>query len=319
MNIRFLEVQLHATFSEWRTIVALGDFASLCLARRSPAITGLLLEALYHTHLARSYDAHDVARTRAQYESQVRSFALPMMMAPATPSSFAWRIYGLEALHSPDRSDIRDLLVHRDKEIGWIYDLMQMSGNRGEIVATVETPLDAARGALIHVNEIESNNLLAEARAALSRLTPEERDLLRAADPFREPAQAAAEVESPPPTSWVEWLDRAPDPRFVGALDIARQGMDEWPIDENTSDPIAVQAIVAALNRAQESDVATERSRAGVALSRGVAPARSGFSAIGNGSCMRKPFDAVCSRQRPWHENLRLQSGAGPGAPRQRP
>ena len=45
LNLKFLEVQLLAAFGDWTAIVDLPGFANLCLARRTPAITALLLEA----------------------------------------------------------------------------------------------------------------------------------------------------------------------------------------------------------------------------------------------------------------------------------
>lgn len=263
LNIKFLEVQLHATFAEWQAIVELGGFSSLCRARRTPAITALLLEALYQTHLSEPFDALDVAETRRRYESLVRPLAQPMLKAPAPTALNArgWRIYGLEALQAPDRTDIADLLVQRSGDLGWIGGLLPVSSAHAESAIPAEAPLDIAREALMRVDAIDSNDLLAEARAALTRLTPEARALLREADPFRPPMQIAEDFGAvAPPTSWVDWLDRAADATFVGALDMARQANNEWPIDATAGDPIAVQALAAALDRAQVSDVAAERT-----------------------------------------------------------
>ncbi|RWO26392.1 MAG: hypothetical protein EOS10_28545 [Mesorhizobium sp.] len=263
LNIKFLEVQLHATFAEWQAIVELGGFSSLCVARRTPAITGLLLEALYHTHLAQPFDAQDVAETRRRYENLVRPLAQPMLTAPAPAALTAhgWRIYGLEALQAPDRTDIAHLLVQRSDDLGWIGGLLPVSSAHLESAIAAEAPLDIAREALMRVDAVDSNDLLADARAALARLAPEERALLREADPFRPPMQIAELLEATvPPTSWVDWLDRAADVSFVSALDVARQANNEWPINATAGDPVAVQALAAALDRAQVSDVAAERT-----------------------------------------------------------
>lgn len=262
LNIKFLEVQLHATFAEWQAIVELAGFSSLCLARRTPSITGLLLEALYHTHLAQPFDAQDVAETRRRYENLVRPLAQPMLTAPA-PAALTvpgWRIYGLEVLQAPDRTDLGGLLAQRSDDLGWIGALLPVSSAQLDEIPT-EAPIDIAREALMRVDAIDSNDLLTEARAALARLTPAERALLREADPFRPPMQIAEDlVAIAQPTSWVDWLDRAADARFVGALDVARQANNEWPIDATAGDPVAVQALAAALDRAQLSDVAAERT-----------------------------------------------------------
>jgi hypothetical protein len=73
--------------------------------------------------------------------------------------------------------------------------------------------------------------------------------------------QATDEQASiPPPTSWIAWLNRAGDPAFTNALDIARRGKDEWDIGASTGDPVAVRALVAALEKAQGDELAADRT-----------------------------------------------------------
>lgn len=263
LNIKFLEVQLHATFAEWTAIVGLNGFANLCLTRRTSAITSFLLEALYQTYLARPFDAQNVVDTRRVYEELVRPLAQPMLIAPAplTMTAHGWRIYGLEAVLAPDRTDIADLLIPRSAELGWIGDLLPIPRAYAEDVILSDAPIDRAREALIRVDAVDSNDLLEDARAAVARLTPEERALLRETYPFRPSMQVAESVEgAPTPISWVDWLDRAADPTFVDALEIARQASNEWAMDSTAGDPVAVQSLAAALERAQLSDLAAERT-----------------------------------------------------------
>ncbi len=44
LNVKFLEVQLLAAFDDWAAIVDLPEFPNLCVARKAPAITAILLE-----------------------------------------------------------------------------------------------------------------------------------------------------------------------------------------------------------------------------------------------------------------------------------
>ena len=60
--------------------------------------------------------------------------------------------------------------------------------------------------------------------------------------------------------SWIKWFERAVDPSFTTALDIARHGKDEWPIEFGAGDPAAVQAFVSALEKAQSDNLACERT-----------------------------------------------------------
>jgi len=97
--------------------------------------------------------------------------------------------------------------------------------------------------------------------AALARLAPAELALLRDAEPFSA-AFRLIEVNAPSgvPLSWIDWLKKSGDPSFTNALEIVRHGKDEWPVQPSTSDPSQVAAFVAALNRAQDNPLASERT-----------------------------------------------------------
>ena len=65
LNVKFLEVQLLAAFEEWTGIVALPEFPSLCVARRTPAITVIFSKhCIIHTSPDRS--TPEVWQTRAR-------------------------------------------------------------------------------------------------------------------------------------------------------------------------------------------------------------------------------------------------------------
>ncbi|KPF54096.1 hypothetical protein IP65_09870 [Novosphingobium sp. AAP1] len=263
LNVKFLEVQLLAVFEDWATIVDLPQFPSLCAARRTPAISAILLEALYQTHIAGPFDAGNVAETRAAFESSVQSFVQSMSLAAATVGLRVggWRLLGLQTLSDPDRIDLLAILADRVRDLGWIADLLPaqppLAPQGGEVV----TPIDAAREALVQADAVDSIDLLADAMAAMSRLSPEELALLRETMPFRPIVQATDELANiAPPTSWTAWLDRAGDPAFANALDIARRGKDEWEIGASTGDPVAVRALVAALEKVQGDELAASRT-----------------------------------------------------------
>ena len=125
----------------------------------------------------------------------------------------------------------------------------------------IAAPIDAAREALIQADAVDSIDLLADAMAAMARLSPDELALLRETMPFRPIVQATDELANiAPPTSWIAWLDRAADPAFANALDIARRGKDEWEIGASAGDPVAVRALVAALDKVQGDELAADRT-----------------------------------------------------------
>jgi len=263
LNLEFLEVQLLATFGDWASIVDLPNLTSLCRARRTPTVTALLLEALYRVHLGAPFEASDSAEMRRRYEAHVRPLAQPMLAipAPAKLSTQGWRVYGLEAWVAPSRSDIAESIADRRGELGWIADRLNFSAAADRPEPPMAGPIDVARDALVRADATDSNGALTTVMAALARLTPDELAHLREAEPFRSTIQVAEQVaDAMAPTSWAEWLDRTADPDFVAALDVARRGKDEWSIDLGAGDPIAVQSLVAALDRAQNDALASERT-----------------------------------------------------------
>jgi len=264
LNLKFLEVELLATFGDWTGIVALPGFASLCLARRTQATTALLLEALYQIHLATLFDADDASATRERFERDVRPLARPMLIVPAPPTLTAagWRLFGLEVWVDPSRADIAAALVGRQAMIGWIADQLESAPIAAAPDPAVDLgSIDAARVALVQADAVESLDTLAAALAAVARLSPEELARLRAAEPFRTALSVAEEAAGVGlPTSWVEWLAMAADPGFTAALDLASRGKDEWPIGASASDPVAVQALLSGLNQALNNELAAERT-----------------------------------------------------------
>lgn len=261
LNIKFLEVQLLAAFSNWSAIVALPEFPSLCVARRPPAVTAILLEALYQTHLAAPFDATDRTGTRTIFETLVQPFLKAMGLAVAPPglSAGGWRLLSLEALADPGRKDLL-AIIDRSQDLGWIADLLARPPATPDL-PVFAAPIDVAREALIKVDAVESIDLLADAMAAMARLSPDELALLRETMPFRPIVEATEDYSSSaPPTSWIEWLDRASDPAFSSALDIARRGKDEWEIGVSACDPVEVSALIAALDRVQGDNLAEDRT-----------------------------------------------------------
>jgi len=262
LNLKFLEVQLYATFGDWRAILETPEFPSLCQARRTSAITALLLEALYQVHLATAFDAADFDCLRARYSADVRPFAHSMLTVPPPPSLTPGgaRIYALEALNGATGADL-SAVIHADTaKLGWLADHL-VPAPEPESEPSAETSIDIAREKLLEADAADDTDRVSAVLQAMAKLSPEELDHLRGAIPFA-PIVASIEPldENDLPTSWLAWLTRAADPAFVTALDVARRGASEWPIETTSGDPVAVQALVAAIDRAQQSDLAAERT-----------------------------------------------------------
>jgi len=263
LNLKFLDVQFLATFEDWSAILALSDFSSLCRARRTPAITAILLEALYQVHIAPVFEAGNEEAVRGAFRTSVQPSVQSMGITLAPPSlrEGGWRLLGLEALTDPDRNDLLAMLVGQASRLGWIADRLPAPVAVAAQESEAPAPLDTAREALIQADAIDSVDLLAEAMAAMARLTPEELASLREAMPFRPIVQSTDDLaDIPPPTCWVAWLDRVADPKFANALDVARQGKDEWEIGAGTADPMSIGALIAALESVQNDALAAERA-----------------------------------------------------------
>ena len=263
LNVKFLEVQLLAAFDDWAAIVALPEFSSLCVARRTPAITAILLEALYRTHIASPFNAGNVADTRASYAEHVQSFVQSMqIIAPLSVlRTGGWRLLGLEILDSPGRTDLRLAIADRGPDLCWIAGHLPAQTPTATTEVEAATMIDAARDALIQAEAVDSVDLLAGAMAAMARLSPDELALLRETMPFRPIVLATDDLANiAPPTSWVAWLDRADDPTFIDALEVARRGKGEWVIGASAADPVAVNTLIAALEKVQGDPLAAERT-----------------------------------------------------------
>jgi hypothetical protein len=171
------------------------------------------------------------------------------------------RLLGLEILDNPGRADLRLAIADRDPDLGWIAGHLPAQTPTAATEVEAATMIDAARDALIQAEAVDSVDLLAGAMAAMARLSPDELAQLRETMPFRPIVLATDDLANiAPPTSWVAWLDRADDPTFVDALEVARRGKGEWAIGASAADPVAVDALIAALERVQGDTLAAERT-----------------------------------------------------------
>jgi hypothetical protein len=264
LNLRSLEVQLLATFNDWTGIVEIPGFANLTRARRTPATTALLLEALYQAHLATAFEAADQVAVETIYAQQVRALAAPMLKAPL-PTSLrvgGWRLAALELLCSPASEDLRTGAAARSDVLGWLAPRLAAVGSPERSTVPGLDSTDLARDRVIASEARESVDAMSAALAALARLDDTQRAELARAEPFRS-ALRALEQEAggqSVPNSWPMWLARISDPTFTKSLAFARMGADEWPTAGDATDPVQVASLLDALNKAQSDSLAAERT-----------------------------------------------------------
>jgi hypothetical protein len=264
LNLRSLEVELLATFNDWAGIVDLPGFSNLTRARRTPATTALLLEALYQAYLAMPFEAGDQAAVETLYLQQVRDLATPMLKAPLPVSlrTGGWRLAALELLCSPTREDLRTGVVGRSNVLGWLDPRLAAVGSPEQRPVPRLDSTDEARERVIAGETRESVDAMSAALAALARLDDTQRAELARAEPFRSALRALEQEAGSTslPNSWPMWLARISDPTFTNALALARMGAEEWPISGDATDPVGVAKLSDALNKAQNDSLAAERT-----------------------------------------------------------
>lgn len=264
LNLRSLHVQLLATFEDWDKIVDMPGFSNLARARRTPATTALLLEALYQVHLASSFESGDQAAVESRYRQEVRALAAPMLKAPFPASLRAggWRLVALEALTSPGREELGQVVSARCEHLGWLASRLPVVRDSEKSPSLHLEAVDDARDRLIAGEAMESIDAMSAVLAALARLNDTQRAELARAEPFRSALRALEEEAGSTniPTSWPMWLTWIADPGSTNALALARLGVEEWPIAGEAADPASVALLLGALNRAQNDALAAERT-----------------------------------------------------------
>jgi hypothetical protein len=260
LNLKWLQVQLHATFDDWVGVTGISGFSNLVVARKPPAVTAILLEALYKVHLAPHFE-RDHLTVQELYVQKVRPLALPMLTLPY-PSSLTeggWRLFGLEAITSPGQKELELGLTARTAALGWLAERIVLKEQSSS--PTIEGSGPAPRFATKD-EYFESLDSVAAAGVALARLSEKQRLELAKTEIFTSTLQAlrSEELETSAVTSWVEWFSRVGDPNFTRALEVARIGAEQWSITDQIGDPTDVQILVDAMGAAQANDLAAQRT-----------------------------------------------------------
>lgn len=260
LNLQFLRVQLCAAFGEWREIVEAPSFSHLCHVRRTPAVTAILLEALYHTHVEEGFERGNSAETLDAYCGEVRSLARPLLATSAvsTLRAGALRLYGLEALLGALDGSTVAALLERKQELGWIARDPSWPTPESAAPAPIDD-LDAVRAAIIKAGDEDSLASWVQGNASLSQLGAAQQAQVRAAEPFKSLLDGVAQSLPDAPLSWGRWFERIVDPNFTAAFEVARRGKDEWSIGDHECDPEAARALEAGLHKALNNPLAADR------------------------------------------------------------
>lgn len=265
LNLRFLEVQLYFEFGDWPAIADMVGFESLFAARKPASITVALLETLFETRMRSAYETENLSTCRKVYEETCRALTRQTLsvVPPSGLRPGGWKLYALEALSSDTSTELRQELDCRETEIGWLSSVVGCGlTSITHRTSRVEEPLAKAQASLIAIETMNTLESLRQAVASIAALPPEERAKLLATEPFRSVwrESVGSDVSVTVPHGWSEWFERIGDPGFTNALDIARRGKDEWPIDDAAVDPAAIEVLLARLQAVPDALPASERA-----------------------------------------------------------
>ena len=261
LNLKFLDIEILTTAHDWHAIAELGGFDDLTRARRPPAVTAALLEALY-------WSAFGDAPPDAQgYARGPRPRARDLIRLPAPPAMRrgAWRLYSLEALAvgAPQGRALAEAALASGADLGSLADALAAVVAAPASSVAPELAPDAkaaeAGAALIGADLSGSLSAVDHARALLSRLTDAERtDLLRSDQPRRALTSIAETFgEASAPAGWTAWLAALADGAFTTALAVARQGAQEW--GAGLGDPVDIAALSEALMAVPDEPPSSDR------------------------------------------------------------
>jgi hypothetical protein len=281
LNLRFLKVQLHASFGEWSLLRGKDFFESLCLTRRSLSVTCALIEALYRTSIGPHEGSDDIPALLDRFRREVRPVSGDLFhVLPPNASPIVLKAFALEATSTdtPRQDLIRSMNeISKPEPEGpftkfWSQVKKQVktpslepaSGTEEALKRLIAMPgdlnLKSAKAVLLIVAEIGTLDAYRDAALYLERLSGSQRDELLSVPWLREIWRTiGAELGwRRIPEDWVEWLQMIPAVEFDDAYAIAERACEEWPIAVHVNDPAKIARLSDALSAVPDG-VASER------------------------------------------------------------
>lgn len=284
LNVRFLEIQLSAALGEWEEILRKGYFNSLCLTRRSRAVSLALVQALYRVHIAPCEQDMDSSALLNVFKRSVKPVCGDLFeyLLENLPLE-QLKMFTLEALAA---ASLRHDRLMRFK---WLADSGQipqfadfwakMGGSFQDEIVSHDSPetrfqmlvrsgvapsVTSGRAALIYAFETGSVEISKEAVGLIGKMT--ENDTL---EMLTEPAirrlwryLLEETGGSMAPANWFEWFDRLPDPSFTEAVRVAERASSEWPSESVLDDPAQSDLLAKAITSLPQGLAADRFARA---------------------------------------------------------
>lgn len=231
MNLKFLEVQLHATFSEWNSILNMASFRELCRARKSPLILNFLLRALNEVYLDKNLSLTEQVGV---YVSEIRQFTKDIF-TKANIENLNERnvaLLVLEALAAPKDfryyQELLALIDQKDPLYRYISEeyAKEVKPSKEEIHQTINVLVKKLR----NYKEIDSLSLFNSIRDCFDSLSKEEFDALSSHHALQSGLAQENQKSSFSANNWLDWFARLNDASYDNFLDQARMGANEWEI-----------------------------------------------------------------------------------------
>lgn len=284
LNLHFLEVQKLAAFGDWGQLRNHDSFGSLCYARRPPAVTAALLEAVYQQDLVPVEAASALDPCLKVYRERIGPLVRDLISVfPAQASVGLIRLAALEAISTGRIADetlsqIRlrqgDLGLYREAFLARFPEEHPKSAVIAPTAieaepakpdeSSAEPPaqppqshaegmaerVEKARQALFASMVTEALAVDREAFDALQTLTSEERAQVLSSR-YLQSAYHDLHIrlgEYRPPRHWRDWLAAIEQPGFTSAQSVAERGTSEWPVHEVNRDSDEIHALSNALD-----------------------------------------------------------------------
>ncbi|SEH06424.1 hypothetical protein [Candidatus Venteria ishoeyi] len=237
LNLRFLQVQLHAEFHEWHALREAEFFNALCHTRRPDAVSRALLTAFYYTELADLEDAPPACLKHFQTHVRPHTGTL-LHTLPVNSTEPVCKLFALEkeVITAETQSSQRKnkLKFAKNTEGSQQEAHLKIFSLRppcfcGEFQSLLEKPptLETAKAVLLTANELNTLESRCDCVAYIRRLPATDFETLLKPAWLRELWYSFDSKHLP--ANWLEWLQHIEYPDFTAALDVAERGREEWP------------------------------------------------------------------------------------------
>lgn len=275
MNLRFLEVQLDATFGDWERLLRRKFIGELCYARRPPGVSAALIEAVYHTFVEPAVAIGPFEALEAFREKVLGRYGNLFTMCPPfpRPAVAVMFLFAATAGKSIDRATVDRLTSLTN---GWAEKDRRWFESFLTLVPSVTTPtapgpswdtflrelesardesappsITRARAILIAAAEVQTLDAYRTATAFIGRLAPDERQKLTTTPGY---AGLWADIaryltDDRVPRNWPEWIELLPTMSYEQAQRYAERAAVEWPVVQTLPNSDAVSELAGALDR----------------------------------------------------------------------